>query len=117
MSLNNIYVRWFEPGDLLEGGARGEGLGQGRLRPPQQDDARRRGGLAHRPARHDLRPGAVVARGAGRRASTLATGPLDPRTHWEQLYLPALAPIAMAAGQTLCARACAPPPPTSAAPT
>ncbi len=32
---------------------------------------------------------------------TLSTGPLDPRTHWEQLYLPALSPIALEAGQTL----------------
>jgi hypothetical protein len=35
---------------------------------------------------------------------TLATGPRDPRTHWEQLYLPALAPIKVAAGQTLSVR-------------
>jgi protein arginine N-methyltransferase 1 len=34
----------------------------------------------------------------------LSTGPLDPRTHWEQLYLPVLAPIAVEAGQTLAAR-------------
>ena len=30
----------------------------------------------------------------------LSTGPLAPRTHWEQLYLPVLSPIAVAAGQT-----------------
>ena len=35
---------------------------------------------------------------------SLATGPLDPRTHWEQLYLPALAPITLEPGQTLGAR-------------
>ena len=35
---------------------------------------------------------------------SLSTGPLDPRTHWEQLYLPALAPIALEAGQTLAVR-------------
>jgi protein arginine N-methyltransferase 1 len=34
----------------------------------------------------------------------LATGPLDPRTHWEQLYLPALAPMTLPAGQALTAR-------------
>jgi two-component sensor histidine kinase len=34
----------------------------------------------------------------------LSTGPLDPRTHWEQLYLPALSPIALKVGQTLTAR-------------
>jgi protein arginine N-methyltransferase 1 len=35
---------------------------------------------------------------------TLSTGPLDPRTHWEQLYLPVLAPIVLKPGQTLGAR-------------
>ena len=35
---------------------------------------------------------------------TLATGPADPKTHWEQLYLPALEPIALAAGETLRVR-------------
>jgi protein arginine N-methyltransferase 1 len=34
---------------------------------------------------------------------SLSTGPLSPRTHWEQLYLPALAPIVVGAGQTLTA--------------
>ncbi len=34
----------------------------------------------------------------------ISTGPLDPKTHWEQLYLPALAPIAIKPGQTLTAR-------------
>jgi len=34
----------------------------------------------------------------------LSTGPLAPRTHWEQLYLPVLSPIAMEPGQTLAAR-------------
>ena len=34
----------------------------------------------------------------------LATGPLDPRTHWEQLYLPVLEPITVDAGQMLTAR-------------
>ena len=34
----------------------------------------------------------------------LSTGPLDPRTHWEQLYLPVLVPITVEAGRTLTAR-------------
>ena len=105
MSLNNIYVRWFEAGDLLEGGAAAQGLGQGRLRPPQQDDARRRGepGASSRPAT-DLRSGAVVVGGAGRRRRRSRPDRSTPRTHWEQLYLPALAPIALEPGQTLAAR-------------
>jgi protein arginine N-methyltransferase 1 len=35
---------------------------------------------------------------------TLATGPLEARTHWEQLYLPALSPIALLPGQICLAR-------------
>ena len=35
---------------------------------------------------------------------SLSTGPLDPRTHWEQLYLPVLTPILLEPGQTLSAR-------------
>ena len=50
---------------FARGRRRGGGVGRGRLRPPQQDDARGRGQLAHEPARDDLRPGSVVARGAG----------------------------------------------------
>jgi protein arginine N-methyltransferase 1 len=34
----------------------------------------------------------------------LSTGPLDARTHWEQLYLPVLTPLTVEAGQTLTAR-------------
>ena len=33
----------------------------------------------------------------------LTTAPGAPRTHWEQLYLPLLDPITMAAGETLLA--------------
>jgi type I protein arginine methyltransferase len=34
----------------------------------------------------------------------MSTGPSDPKTHWEQLYLPALEPIAVPAGGALTAR-------------
>ena len=96
MSLNNIYVRWFEPGRSAGRRRGGQRMGQGHLRPPQQDDARGRGELARRAGR----PRSTAWRCGGRRswrpASTLSTGPLAPRTHWEQLYLPALSPIAVA---------------------
>ena len=104
MTLNNIYVRWFEADRFARARRRGEGVGRGRLRPPQQDDTRRRGQLAHAPARYDLRLGFVVARRVGLWGELWQPSPLEPRTHWEQLYLPALSPIAVATGQTLSAK-------------
>jgi protein arginine N-methyltransferase 1 len=35
---------------------------------------------------------------------SIATGPEAPKTHWEQLYLPALEPIALPAGAKLSVR-------------
>lgn len=100
MSLNNIYVRWFEPGDLLAGGAPAKAWD--RVAFDRRNKTTRAGAAAWRlsaPAtihglalwwRAELAPGIA-----------LATGPLDPRTHWEQLYLPALSPIPVKAGQSL----------------
>ena len=100
MSLNNIYVRWFEPADLLDGG--GTAAAWDEVAFERRNKTTRSGTAAwrlSRPAtiyglalwwRAELAPGVM-----------LSTGPLDPRTHWEQLYLPALAPIRVEAGQTL----------------
>lgn len=102
MSLNNIYVRWFEPGDLFEGGAHAKAWDK--VAFDRRNKTTRAGDATWRmtkPAtihglalwwRAELAPGV-----------TLGTGPLDPRTHWEQLYLPALSPIAVRAGQSLVA--------------
>jgi protein arginine N-methyltransferase 1 len=102
MTLNNIYVRWFEAGDLLEGG-----------RPAKTwdkvvFDRRNKTTRAGNAAWRIDRPVAVYGLALWWRAELvagvdLATGPLDARTHWEQLYLPVLAPVEMAAGQTLSA--------------
>ena len=71
MSLNNIYVRWLEPGRSAGGSRGGRSVGQGDLRPPQQDDTRGRSSLARRQAGHGLRRGAVVVGGAGSRRPAL----------------------------------------------
>jgi protein arginine N-methyltransferase 1 len=102
MTLNNIYVRWFEAGDLFGGG-----------RPAKTwdkvvFDRRNKTTRAGDAAWRIDRPTAVYGLALWWRAELvagvdLATGPLDARTHWEQLYLPVLAPIEMAAGQTLSA--------------
>jgi protein arginine N-methyltransferase 1 len=103
MSLNNIYVRWFEPGDLLDRAASAKAWDN--VAFDRRNKTTRAGEASWRLAR----PVTVYGLALWWRAELadgieLATGPLAPRTHWEQLYLPALAPLALQAGQTLTAR-------------
>ena len=65
MSLNNIYVRWFEPGDLLDGGGAAAAWDEISFERRNKTTRSGDGLLAHEPARDDLRPGTVVAGGAG----------------------------------------------------
>jgi type I protein arginine methyltransferase len=103
MSLNNIYVRTFQAGDLLDGAAAARAWDK--LAFDRRNKTTRAGeaswAVKKRTAVHGLALwwSADLADGV-----SLSTGPLDPKTHWEQLYLPALAPIALEAGQTLAAR-------------
>lgn len=103
MGLNNIYVRWFEAADLLDGGAAAKAWDKAVF--DRRNRTTRSGEAAWRPRKpvtiHGL---ALWWRAELIPGITLSTGPLDPRTHWEQLYLPALAPITITAGQTLTAR-------------
>jgi type I protein arginine methyltransferase len=103
MTLNNIYVRWFEAGDLLEGG--GAAKAWDKVVFDRRNKTTRAGDAAWRMQR----PATVYGLALWWRAELvpgvdLATGPLDPRTHWEQLYLPALSPVEVVAGQTLSVR-------------
>ena len=103
MSLNNIYVRWLEKGDLLEGGAAASAWDKVTF---DRCNKTTRAGEASWRAR---KPTTIYGLALWWSAElvpgvALSTGPLAPRTHWEQLYLPALAPIAVSAGQTLSAR-------------
>jgi len=103
MSLNNIYVRWLERADLLEGGAAARSWDK--LAFTRRNKTARSGEAAWRASRPTTITGLALwwstelAPGI-----SLSTSPLSPRTHWEQLYLPALAPITLKAGQTLTAR-------------
>jgi protein arginine N-methyltransferase 1 len=103
MSLNNIYVRWLAKGDLLEGGAAAHAWDK--VTFDRRNKTTRAGEAAWRARRPTTIYGlalwwsAELAPGVA-----LSTGPLAPRTHWEQLYLPALSPIAVQAGQTFRAR-------------
>jgi SAM-dependent methyltransferase len=103
MSLNNIYVRWLSPGDLLEGGA--AACAWDKVTFDRRNKTTRAGEARWCAGRPVTIYGLALwwnAELAPRIA--LSTGPLAPRTHWEQLYLPALAPIEVQAGQTLRAR-------------
>ena len=103
MTLNNIYVRWLRP-PICSRAARAA-----RAWDKVVFDRRNKTTRAGEASWRMKRPTAVYGLALWWRAELvsgvdLATGPLDPRTHWEQLYLPALSPIEMAAGQTLSAR-------------
>ncbi len=103
MSLNNIYVRWFEAADLLDGGKAAKVWDT--VAFDQRNKTTRTGEASWRADRKTTIYGmalwwtAELVPGV-----SLSTGPLSPRTHWEQLYMPALAPIAVGAGQTFAAR-------------
>jgi protein arginine N-methyltransferase 1 len=103
MTLNNIYVRWIEPGGLLDGGAAAKSWDKVVF------DRRNKTTRAGEATWKTSRPSTIYGLALWWRAElvpsvTLSTGPLDPRTHWEQLYLPALSPIPLRPGQALSVR-------------
>jgi protein arginine N-methyltransferase 1 len=103
MSLNNIYVRTFAPADLLENAAAARSWD--RLAFDRRNKTTRTGEASWRLGKRTGICGLALWWSAELvDGVTLSTGPLDARTHWEQLYLPALEPIAAEAGQTLVAR-------------
>jgi protein arginine N-methyltransferase 1 len=103
MTLNNIYVRPFQPDDLLGNAKAGKSWDKlifGRRNKTT------RSGEASWPMQMRTTVFGVALWWSAELVDglSLATGPLDPKTHWEQLYLPALAPITVEPGQTLSAR-------------
>ena len=103
MTLNNIYVRTFGAGDVLDGARAARVWDQASF--AEHNKSTRSGEASWR---FD-RPATVYGLALWWTADlvdgiALSTGPLDQRTHWEQLYLPALEPLALEAGQTLAAR-------------
>jgi SAM-dependent methyltransferase len=103
MTLNNIYVRTFAAGDLLD--RAGAAKVWDAVSFLNHNKTARFGEASWAFGRRTTIYGLALwwtADLAG--GIALATGPLDPRTHWEQLYLPVLEPVAVGAGQTLTAR-------------
>jgi len=103
MSLNNIYVRWFGASDLLDCGT--AAAAWDKVTFDRRNKTTRAGEAYWRVRRPTKIYGLALFWSVELVTGIeLSTGPLAPRTHWEQLYLPALSPIAMEAGQTLTAR-------------
>jgi len=103
MSLNNIYVRTFKAADLLDAAA------AARSWDKLAFDRRNKTSRAGEASWTVRKPTTVYGLALWWSAAlvdgvSLSTGPRDPKTHWEQLYLPALEPIALETGQTLAAR-------------
>jgi protein arginine N-methyltransferase 1 len=104
MTLNNIYVRTFAPDDLLhsaEAARMWDELAFDRYNNKSTRAGEASWTMAERKTIYGLALWwtADLAEGIA-----LSTGPLAPRTHWEQLYLPALTPLVVEAGHTLAAR-------------
>jgi protein arginine N-methyltransferase 1 len=100
MTLNNIYVRTFAPADLLAGAATARSWD--RLAFDRPNKTTRSGAVHWRLETPATIYGLALWWSADLTDGvTLSTGPFDDRTHWEQLYLPVLAPIAVEAGQKL----------------
>jgi SAM-dependent methyltransferase len=103
MTLNNIYVRLFQPADLL--GTAAEAKSWDRLVFDRRNKTTRLGEASWAFRKRTSIYGLALWWAAELvEGVSLATGPRDPRTHWEQLYLPVLAPLTVEAGQTLRAR-------------
>jgi protein arginine N-methyltransferase 1 len=103
MSFNNIYVRTFAPADLVDGAAAARSWD--RLAFDRRNTTTRAGRASWTLKEPATMYGLALWWSAELvDGVALSTGPLDPKTHWEQLYLPALAPISVEPGQTLTAR-------------
>jgi protein arginine N-methyltransferase 1 len=103
MTLNNIYVRTFQAQDLLADAAAAKTWDK--LAFGRRNKTTRAGEASWSIAKRTTVYGLALWWSAELvEGVTLATGPLAPRTHWEQLYLPVLEPIVVAADQTLAAR-------------
>lgn len=100
---HNLYVRTFDPKDLLDGGT--SAIAWDRCDFMKQPKTSRSGDAEFKVKRAETIGGIALwwttelADGI-----SLGTGPSDPKTHWEQLYLPALEPIDLKAGETLRVR-------------
>jgi protein arginine N-methyltransferase 1 len=99
VALSNGYVRTLDPAQLLDGGRAGQVVD--RMRFPNDEPSRRQG-----KATWELPGGTIHGLGLWWDAELIAdihlsTSPLAPPTHWEQIYLPLVNPLACKRGDRL----------------
>lgn len=100
MGLNNAYVRTLQPSELLDGGKSARVWDE--IDFGQESKSSRRGEVSWVPSRRTKIFGFAVWWTAELVPGIeLSTAPDAPRTHWEQIYLPLLSPLAIPAGETL----------------
>ena len=102
MSLNNVYIRKLQPAELLEGGKSAQRWD--RVAFNEANRMARKGD----PRWTLKRPATIYGLAIWWTAELapeiqLSTSPLAEPTHWEQLFFPALEPLKVEAGETLCA--------------
>lgn len=103
MSLNNIYVRWLEAADLLEAAKAARKWDD--IDFTKRNKTTRSGEVSWTVEKATPIYGlALWWRAELVKDLWLGTGPLDPRTHWEQLYLPVMKPMHLDAGDRLTVR-------------
>jgi protein arginine N-methyltransferase 1 len=103
MTLNNIYVRTFRPEDLLGDGTMAKAWDK--VSFDRRNRTTRAGEANWSVGKRTTIFGLALWWSAELAADVaLSTGPLAPRTHWEQLYLPVLTPIPLAPGEALGVR-------------
>ncbi len=103
MGLNNIYVRWLVPSDLLDGGAATQVWDKVDL--AKATKTTRTGNVTWELKAPTTITGLAIWWTAELvDGLSLGTGPTDSRTHWEQLYLPVAEPFEVRKGETLTAR-------------
>lgn len=103
MGFNNIYVRTFQPAHLLDAGRTAVAWDTAEFSKPEKTS---RNGAARFTVATETTIYGIALWWTARLADgvDIATGPEDPRTHWEQLYLPALDPLVIPAGGALAVK-------------
>ena len=98
MGLNNIYVRTLSPADLLDDGR--SAVRWDAFDLMEAPSSTRKGEATFKPAKAETVYGLALWWTAELvPGNTLSTAPDAPRTHWEQLYLPLLEPVATRPGE------------------